>query len=287
MILRCLAAGSRFEHREAALLVDLEQQVGGVVARHPREHRGDLLVGALAQELDLVLVVELLEHVGLELLVVRRPPRGSPRPPRARPPRRGRRSGPGAAARSRRRGELQPRASGRGRRTAPRPATGRTPCARCRDRGSRRGSRRHSRDAEGSDRCRPPARCRPRTTSSTSRAVTSRAVSTLIMLRSSTSARSSTSPGRRSNCARLSFVVEVRAAARLEPLDAVDRDEQLATADPRLRGRRRPAAHRSPSSRATTSSTRPRRSPAASSSGLPAIDDRWTIALGKMLNAEG
>ena len=50
-------------------------------------------------------------------------------------------------------------------------------------------------------------------TSSTSRAVTSRAVSTLIRLRSSTSARSSTSPGRRSNCARLSFVVEVRAAA--------------------------------------------------------------------------
>ena len=48
-------------------------------------------------------------------------------------------------------------------------------------------------------------------TSSTSRAVTRRAVPTLIRLRPSTSARNSTSPGRRSNCARSSFVVDVLA----------------------------------------------------------------------------
>ena len=66
--------------------------------------------------------------------------------------------------------------------------------------------------ADARDRSPPRARSRRRSLSSTSRALTSRAVLTLIMLRPSTSARSSTSPGRRSNCARFSFVVEVRAA---------------------------------------------------------------------------
>ena len=52
------------------LLVELEQQVGSIVACHAAEHGRSLGVGALAQELDLVLVVELLEHVRLELLVL-------------------------------------------------------------------------------------------------------------------------------------------------------------------------------------------------------------------------
>ena len=58
------------QDREPAVLVELEQQIGRVVALHPRKHRSGLVVGALAQELDLMLVVELLEHVGLELLVL-------------------------------------------------------------------------------------------------------------------------------------------------------------------------------------------------------------------------
>ena len=74
---------------------------------------------------------------------------------------------------------------------------------------------------------RPEARVDPRdaphavlvATSSTSRAVTSRAVATLIRLRSSTSARSSISPGRRSNWARFSFVVDVRHGVGPELLD--------------------------------------------------------------------
>ena len=90
--------------------------------------------------------------------------------------------------------------------------------------------------------------------------------------------RSRTSPGRRSNCARLSLVVEVRAAAGSE-LSIRGGHEQLAAADPGLQpdhGRKRSAG----SSRATTSSTRPSRSPAESSSGLPATEDRWRIASG-------
>ena len=66
----CLAGGSRLRTGIAAVLLDLEQKVGGIVARHPRKHLSDLLVAAPAEELDLVLVVELLEHIRLELLVV-------------------------------------------------------------------------------------------------------------------------------------------------------------------------------------------------------------------------
>ena len=58
------------EHDSAALLLQLGDQVGGVVGRHARDHRGDVLVGAALDELDLVLLVELLEDVGFELEVV-------------------------------------------------------------------------------------------------------------------------------------------------------------------------------------------------------------------------
>ena len=54
----------------AAILVELADDVGGVVGCHPREDLRDLLVGAVLEELALVLVVELLEDVGLELTVV-------------------------------------------------------------------------------------------------------------------------------------------------------------------------------------------------------------------------
>ena len=59
-----------FEHGKPALLVELHQQVRGVIALHPREHGRHFLVRPAAQKLDLVLVVELLEDVGLELLVL-------------------------------------------------------------------------------------------------------------------------------------------------------------------------------------------------------------------------
>ena len=65
-----LADRQQREHRLAALLVELADDVGGVVGSHPREDLGDLLVGAVLEELALVVVVELLEHVGLELAVV-------------------------------------------------------------------------------------------------------------------------------------------------------------------------------------------------------------------------
>ena len=59
----------QLEHRLAAFPVELAEQVGGVVCLHRREHVRGLLVGALAQELDLMLGIELLEHVGLQLAV--------------------------------------------------------------------------------------------------------------------------------------------------------------------------------------------------------------------------
>ncbi len=112
----------------------------------------------------------------------------------------------------------------------------------------------------GSGRC-PATRHVPSSRiSSTSRAVTSRAVSTLIRLWSSTSARSRTSPGRRSNCARLSFVVEVRAAraraARSGRSGTNSSRPPIRAFEPDTGGRASPR-----SSRATTSSTRPSRSP--------------------------
>ena len=68
--LDAMADGQQREHRLAPLLVELADDVGGVVGRHPREDLRDLGVGAILEELALVLVVELLEHVGLELAVV-------------------------------------------------------------------------------------------------------------------------------------------------------------------------------------------------------------------------
>ena len=51
-------------------LLELARHVGRVVGCHPAEDLRDLLVGAILQELALVVIVELLEHVGLELPVV-------------------------------------------------------------------------------------------------------------------------------------------------------------------------------------------------------------------------
>ena len=68
--LGALGRGQEHQHRLAARLVELGDEVGGVVGRHSREHLRHLLVGALLEELDLVVVVELLEDVGLELAIV-------------------------------------------------------------------------------------------------------------------------------------------------------------------------------------------------------------------------
>ena len=68
--LALLGKRHQVEHREASLLLDLQQQVGGVVARHAREHSCNLAVRALVEELELVLVVQFLEHVRLKLLVL-------------------------------------------------------------------------------------------------------------------------------------------------------------------------------------------------------------------------
>jgi hypothetical protein len=58
------------EDGQSAILVELHQQVRGVIAFHARQQGRHLHVGALPQELQLVLLVELLEDVGLELLVL-------------------------------------------------------------------------------------------------------------------------------------------------------------------------------------------------------------------------
>ena len=113
----------------------------------------------------------------------------------------------------------------------------------------------------------------PSDTSSTSRALTSRAELTLIRLRSSTSDRSSTSPARRSNWARLSLVVDVRTV----PGPSSDtRSMGRNTSRPPIRAFRPMTGGSSStwSSLATASAIRPRRSPAESNSGLPANDER-------------
>ena len=229
--MRCLAAGIRLSTGSRAVLLDLEQQVGGIVGGHPRQHRRHLLVGALAQELDLVLVVELLEHVGLELLVV--------------PDRledllallvRGRLDKVGDLGRMQSReparGELQPGGRymaderlhlGPGDELAVLVVVPR----------NRRGRKRHSRGRRlGSI----PATRQTSSwhTISTSRAVTSRAVSTLIRLRSSTSERQQHLTGPRVRTAPGS-ASSSRCAHASGPSwrDAVDRDEHLTTADAR------------------------------------------------------
>ena len=58
-----------------AVLVDLGDEVRGVVGRHRPQQPGGIGVRAGLDELDLVLGVELLEHVGLELTVLCRRPR--------------------------------------------------------------------------------------------------------------------------------------------------------------------------------------------------------------------
>ena len=68
--LALLGPGQELEHGEPALLVELDDEVGGVVGGHGGEQPGRLGVGAAADELDLVLGVELLEDVGLELAVL-------------------------------------------------------------------------------------------------------------------------------------------------------------------------------------------------------------------------
>src|ERR1700722_19381676 len=81
-----MADGQKRKHPFAMLLVQLPGHVGSIVWRHATEDLGDLFVGPILQELALMVVVELLEHVGLELDVVLAdslddllalPPRGS------------------------------------------------------------------------------------------------------------------------------------------------------------------------------------------------------------------
>ena len=127
------------------------------------------------------------------------------------------------------------------------------------------------------DRSRPPAR--PRRCSSARPPVptTSRAVSTLIRLWPSTSARSSTSPGRRSNWARLSLVVEVLAAATSR---RSMRSAGTNSSRPPMRAFRPDTSGSTsrPSRRTTTSWTRPSFAPDESSSGLPATEERCTTS---------
>ena len=55
------------EHGRAPLLFELGDEVGSVVGRHARQHAGHFRVGSRTQELELMLGVELFEHVGLQL----------------------------------------------------------------------------------------------------------------------------------------------------------------------------------------------------------------------------
>jgi hypothetical protein len=68
--LRCCSAGSRVEDRRPTLLVQLGDEIGGVVRRHLSEDRRGLLVRPVPEELPLVMGVQLLEHVRLELGVL-------------------------------------------------------------------------------------------------------------------------------------------------------------------------------------------------------------------------
>src|SRR5271154_6945611 len=68
--LHSMADGQQSQDRLAPVLLELADDVGCVVRRHPREDRCDLRVRAVLEELPLVLVVELLEHVGLELAII-------------------------------------------------------------------------------------------------------------------------------------------------------------------------------------------------------------------------
>ncbi len=68
--LGALGRGQEHQHRLAARLIELGDEVGGVVGRHAREDLRHLLVGALLEKLDLVVVVELLEDVCLQLAIV-------------------------------------------------------------------------------------------------------------------------------------------------------------------------------------------------------------------------
>ncbi len=68
--LHAVADRQQRQHRLASLLVELAEDVRRVVGRHAREDLSDLRIGAVLEELLLVVVVELLEHVRLELAVV-------------------------------------------------------------------------------------------------------------------------------------------------------------------------------------------------------------------------
>ena len=55
------------QDRRTSRLIELGDQVGGVVGTHLGEHRGRFRVGFVAEKLNLVLGVQLLEDIGLEL----------------------------------------------------------------------------------------------------------------------------------------------------------------------------------------------------------------------------
>src|ERR1039458_4244364 len=67
--LALLGFGHELEQWQPALLIHFADEVCRVVRRHPRKESRRIVVGALVDELELVLGVELLEHVGLELAV--------------------------------------------------------------------------------------------------------------------------------------------------------------------------------------------------------------------------
>ena len=269
--LALLRRGQHVEHGEAALLLDLEQQVGGVVARHSAEDRATSRSERCVEELELMLVVELLEDVRLELLVLSDGSRiSSPSSWLAASTR----SAICAGCRcARRRGREPQREWARGRRRARAPSHGTNDRRLRSSRRTRRGKRRpqaraearvDAGDAPERPRCsgaRPRRPHQPRGIDVDHAA--SEHVGAQQHLRGPALELCEVQLRRGQVC-----------GAGLQALDVADRHEQIAAADRGAQsdhGRERVATSR----RATTSSTRPRRSLAQSSSGLPASEERW------------
>ena len=212
----------------AAVVVELGEEVGGVVGLHPRDQVGDLVVVAVFGELELVLVAELFEEVGFELGVVLD-------------------GGDDLLALAVRcgldevgqlgrveAGELRVRDAqldGRdvaGERLEARPVEEVGDADRAAR--PRAGSRRRSRLCGLTSI--PTTRHQPSTRAiSISFARTRRAPSTLISCRSSRSSRSSSSPSRRSNGCRSSRALRERDAAVLDLADLLGRNEDQPSGD--------------------------------------------------------
>ena len=65
----CCDRRQQRKYRRASRLIELGDQVGGIVGPHLGEHRRGLRIGFVAEKLHLVLGVQLLEDVGLELWI--------------------------------------------------------------------------------------------------------------------------------------------------------------------------------------------------------------------------